>query len=131
MQILDVRTKRKRTIGLTPLIDIVFILLIFFILETTLIDFRTIDIDFPVVDQETKSTFSGQTLTIEVFDENRLWVSGTRVDISQLPDQIDSINPKTIVRLVVADEAPLQLMVDVLGLLDENDFENVSIGRIE
>ncbi|MXZ29212.1 MAG: biopolymer transporter ExbD [Gammaproteobacteria bacterium] len=44
--------RRKRAISMVPLIDVVFILLLFFMLSTSLIRAREIPVDFPTPDAE-------------------------------------------------------------------------------
>ncbi|RPH22164.1 MAG: biopolymer transporter ExbD [Alteromonadaceae bacterium TMED7] len=133
MQFTEVGSKRKRAIGVTPLIDIVFILLIFFILETTLEEFKTVDINLPMADVETESASSRQQLLIEVFSEHRLWISGVKIDADQLADHIRSMQPEVTipVRLAVAENVPLQLLVNVLDVLDESGMDNITVARIE
>jgi biopolymer transport protein ExbD len=133
MQFSQVRKKRKRVIGVTPLIDIVFILLIFFILETTLVEFKAVDINFPIANSDTQSVSSGRQLIIEVFDENRLWVTGVKIDIDQLAGHISSLklDSSTVVRLEVAKNVRLQLLVNVLDVLNAKNMGNISVARIE
>lgn len=49
---LDQLNRRRRAIGMIPLIDVVFILLLFFMLSTSLIRAREIKMDFPTPDAE-------------------------------------------------------------------------------
>ena len=44
--------RRRRAISMVPLIDVVFILLLFFMLSTSLIRAREVPVDFPTPDSE-------------------------------------------------------------------------------
>ena len=50
MQLDRLIRRRKRAISMVPLIDVVFILLLFFMLSTSLIRAREIPVDFPTPD---------------------------------------------------------------------------------
>ena len=52
MQIDRLVRRRRRGISMVPLIDVVFILLLFFMLSTSLIRAREIPVDFPTPDTE-------------------------------------------------------------------------------
>lgn len=52
MQIDRLVRRRRRGISMVPLIDVVFILLLFFMLSTSLIRAREIPVDFPTPDAE-------------------------------------------------------------------------------
>ena len=52
MQLDRLIRRRKRAISMGPLIDVVFILLLFFMLSTSLIRAREIPVDFPTPDAE-------------------------------------------------------------------------------
>ena len=49
---LDQLIRRRRAISMVPLIDVVFILLLFFMLSTSLIRAREVPVDFPTPDAE-------------------------------------------------------------------------------
>ncbi len=73
--------RRKNPISLTPLIDVVFILLIFFMLTSAYIDYRAIEL--PVLAaQGDRSDRHQQLLTVTVSSTD-VWVSGDGFD----PDQ--------------------------------------------
>ena len=68
-------TKSARRISLTPLIDVVFILLVFFMLETT---FRQ-EGGVELLGGQTGSASGGNAASVfELFDEQTIWVDGAR-----------------------------------------------------
>ena len=58
--------RRRRHIGLTALIDVVFILLLFFMLSSTFTRWRTVDFESPIAD----SSETTQTPQIVLLDES-------------------------------------------------------------
>ena len=74
--------RRRRRLALTPLVDVVFILLIFFILESRFL--REGGIDWTI------SAGGGQPdaalLTLRLFDEHWLWIGDERVAVPKADD---------------------------------------------
>ena len=71
----------RRRINLTPLIDVVFILLVFFMLETTFLIEGGID----VLGAQAANTADAPTekLVVEIFDAQYIWINGKRVAYGQ------------------------------------------------
>lgn len=124
---------KKRAIGLAPLIDIVFILLIFFVLESTLIVFKEVDIDFPTSVSVDNQPPTGSSLSVEVFAIDKLWVSGSKMNIAQLRSYIQEggFSDEMPVHLGLAEDAPVQAAIFVLDVLNECGMNNISLGPIK
>lgn len=77
------RPARRRTlISLTPLIDVVFILLVFFMLASSFLDWRSIALSTPV---ETRAGVAVEgALLVEVGADGRLRLSGETLDEAAL-----------------------------------------------
>jgi biopolymer transport protein ExbD len=123
------RSRRRSPISLTPLIDVVFILLIFFMLASSFLDWRTIALDTP--GQAAKRPSMEGALLVELRRDG-LRLSGetlgletlvTRVSrrIAQKPDQRVLIKP--------APGVVLQDAVTVLDRLAAAGVKNLSLVR--
>ena len=107
--------RRKRAlISLTPLIDVVFILLVFFMLASSFLDWRAIDLEPPV------RTGAGMTedpaLLIEI-EIGGLSLAGASIAVDELPSFLEAAmneNPNRPVLISPASGVPLQRTVDVL-----------------
>ena len=123
----------KRAIGLAPLIDIVFILLIFFVLESTLIVFNEVNIDFPSNVSVDKQSATGSGLSVEVFGVDKLWVSGRKMNMEQLRSYIQEagFSDKIPVHLALSEDSPVQAAVFVLDILNEYGMNNISLGAVK
>ena len=84
-------TKKTRTaiISITSLIDVVLLLLIFFMLTTSFVEQPGMKLDLP----ETKNSKGESTgeLEISVTDDGSIFINGNSVHIDELKDQIDVI----------------------------------------
>jgi biopolymer transport protein ExbD len=116
-----------RRVSLTPLIDVVFILLVFFMLETTFLREGGITVAGAQSEGGSPST---RQLSIELFDASTVWVNGRRFTgtewLAALPDaaQVDQVELRT------AASVPVGRLVEVLDELAEQGHQGVSIGRV-
>ena len=79
------------SLQLTPLIDVVFLLLIFFMVSTVFIDFsRQLDIELPETSAG-KSPADTKTVTIEVNSEGSIFLDGEPTAIENLPERISKV----------------------------------------
>lgn len=98
------RRRRRRTlISLTPLIDVVFILLVFFMLASSFLDRRAIALDAPATGAA-GSTLEG-ALLVEV-RENGLRLSGVTVTPEALEAELRTHMGRQPDRRVVVKPAP-------------------------
>jgi biopolymer transport protein ExbD len=125
------RTRRRPLISLTPLIDVVFILLVFFMLASSFVDWRAIGLTAPAVgDASTTGAVEG-ALLVEVRHD------GLRFAGEFLP--MDAIAERVSARLATAPDTPvlvkpaggvnLQRTVNVLDRLTESGAAHLSLIR--
>lgn len=119
--------RRRNLIGLTPLIDVVFILLMFFMLASSFLDWRAIELDPP------QRAGSGEAMTGATLVEVRasgLRLAGEPIElptlVQRLREQADN-DPDRRVLIRPAEGVSLQRTVDVLDRLDTADIDNVSL----
>ncbi len=123
------RRRRGIPIGLTPLIDVVFILLVFFMLATSLLDWRAIELNLSSPGGA-RTSMEG-ALVVEVRRES-VRLGGERVPTGALASRIREQLLKTPGRRVVVKPAPgvtLQEAVRVLEALTAAGAEDVSLVR--
>lgn len=76
-------------INLTPLIDMVFILLIFFAVNSTFVRFPGVEVDQPVA--RSSVVQQSATILVAVTDSGEIWVDGDQVDIRRLRGVIERL----------------------------------------
>ncbi|OOV24616.1 hypothetical protein BV61_07375 [Candidatus Synechococcus spongiarum LMB bulk15M] len=106
--------RSRATVSLTPLIDVVFILLIFFMLVSNLQ--RTNMIDLRVSDRESAPTQAQDRALLVTINRDALLLDGQHVSLAQLREQV-ALQPQRQVALEPADGVSLQHVVNVLDQL--------------
>ena len=124
------RRRRRPLISLTPLIDVVFILLVFFMLASSFLDWRSIDLNAPGRAGSSQPSMVGAMLVEVRTDGLRLSGESITVDgletriaarLEQRPDQRVLVKPAATV--------PLQQVVTVLDRLSTAGVTDLSLIR--
>jgi len=116
--------------NLTPLIDVVLMLVIFFLVATVFRVGPGLALDLPK--STTAQNVTVTELRIQVGGENDVWLGGTRTTLAQLDsllkDQLKGKDLKTL-RVVVEGgrDAPYQVVVSVLDVLRQNQVVGVNL----
>ena len=125
------RSGRRRTlISLTPLIDVVFILLVFFMLASSFRDWRTIELAAPARAESPGAPTEG-ALLVEVRTDG-LWLSAEPVSLEALVDRVGRrVTGQPDVRVLVrpAHGVVLQETVRVLDALAATGVAGLSLIR--
>lgn len=127
---LSARTDRRRAlISLTPLIDVVFILLVFFMLASSFLDWRAIDLS-PPVKAGGGAALEGSLLIDIRADTLRL--AGEAMDLEALAARVGGLTagkPDRPVILRPAADVSLQRTVEVLDRLKAAGVTGMSLIR--
>lgn len=102
-------------INLTPLIDMVFILLIFFAVNSTFVRFPGVDVDQPVARSSVVQQSS--TILIGVTDSGEVWVDGNQVDVRRLRGVIERMfvdTPDASVVVLSDQQSRTGIVVEVI-----------------
>lgn len=123
------RRKHRARISLTPLIDVVFILLVFFMLASSFLDERAFQVDAPA------ARLGGESLEGAVLIEVRtdgLRLAGARLTPAQLNARLvehAARNPAQRVLIKPAPGVPLQQAVAILDRVIAGGLSDVSFVR--
>ena len=106
-------------IGLTPLIDVVFILLLFFMLASSLADWRVLEIVMPkpAATPPAQTASRGDIAVIAVAADGGLQLDGVPVEPAVLSTRLSSraaANPALKVHVRPVEAAPMQAVVSAL-----------------
>ena len=129
------RYKKKRALltpDLTPLIDVVFLLLIFFIVSTTFNKYGNIDIDLPtstLASEETKD----KNLEIIIDKDNRYFITlGDKKNVEITFEELDSyLNGVESVSVTGDKELKYQVIMDTVSKVKNAGVENLGINFYE
>ena len=113
-------------INLTPLIDVVLMLLIFFILSTSLVSQTGINVKLPKA--LTSDAIKEENLNITVTSENVVYLNNKIITIKELRRELSKKVNKTRPILIKADRrSSIGRIVDVWDLCRELGIEKINI----
>ena len=121
--------RRRPLISLTPLIDVVFILLVFFMLASSFLDWRSIELNAPGR-AGGQPSMVGALLVDVTADGPRL--AGESIGLDELYDRVSARleqRPDQRVLVKPAPDVQLQEVVDVLDSLSEAGVVDLSLIR--
>ena len=96
----------EEDINLTPMLDVVFILLIFFIVTANFIKEPGLEVNRP--DAETSNIQENAAILIAIGATNDIWIDGRRVDVRQVKANITKLladNPQADAIIQVMDQS--------------------------
>ena len=117
------------SLELTPLIDVVFLLLIFFMVSTAFVDFpRRMDITLPTSKAASDDEVV-KNLEIEITKEKKIYVKGRRTSLQQLEASLAKLKkPQEVKTIIRADkDIPYGDVVKVMGLLQAAHVTDISV----
>ena len=121
--------KRRETLGidLTPIIDLVFILLIFFIVTSVFKkDELALILDLPEAEAKV-SEIKDDQIFIEL-NENKLAIKGIEVSFASLEDNLKEIkNKKKAVIVRIDKSTKYERVIKVLDLLQKYELNNLAL----
>lgn len=130
--------RKKNTelsLEVTPLIDIVFLLLIFFVLNSQFDKFTSMDLSLPKVNSNQLNEMVGDNLIIEITSNEQIILNGTLLQefsYSALDDFINKNHSNNKIAVISADSnTKYQYLVTVMDVLNKNNFERVEINATE
>ena len=130
--------RKKNTelsLEVTPLIDIVFLLLIFFVLNSQFDKLTSMDLSLPKVNSNQLNEMVGDNLIIEITSNEQIILNGTLLQefsYSTLDDFINKNHSNNKIAVISADSnTKYQYLVTVMDVLNKNNFERVEINAKE
>ena len=119
---------RRRRPSLTPMIDVVFLLLIFFMLVARFGVDKVIDINLPSALGQS-SQYEGAPRLVEIKSGNIVSLNGTQISLDQLSSKLSQLMPYPNALIIVRSsaEANTQDLLDVLLYLKSEKIMNVSV----
>ena len=112
---------------LTPLIDVVFLLLIFFMVSSVFKkEELALLLNLPKTEEGKTQQTQKEVVTIEI-DEKNIAYEGKELSIDDLKSEVSSLAKKTLINLRVDGTVRYERLVDILDLLQKNKLENLSL----
>ncbi len=115
-------------IDLTPMLDVVFIMLIFFIVVASFIKEAGVEVNRPD-DNQPDNPEDSTSILVEVASDNQIWMENRRVDIRAVRANIQRLlaeDPEAPVTIKVEKGAEAGIVVDVADAARESGVAAVN-----
>lgn len=129
---IQARQRKRVLIALTPLIDVVFILLLFFLLASSFLQWQTIKLSTPQTQGVVKQQNSGGAVLIRVGANGVVDLNGRPIQLHEIAQGLERFltrNPDQRVLVRPAEGVPLQPVVAILDEVKAAGVRNVSLTR--
>ena len=120
--------EEESEINITPLIDIVFIMLIFFIVTATFVKETGIDVNRP--DAQTAKSQDKANILIAITEKNEIWIDRRKVDIRAVRPNIERLhaeNPQGSVVIQADKKSNTETLISVMVASRQAGVFNVAI----
>ena len=123
------------SLEVTPLIDIVFLLLIFFILNSQFEKLTSLELNLPKVNSEQLDEINGKNLVIEITAIEEIILNGQKlseITFNSLNNYIKENFSQFSSAVISADSnTKYKYLVTIMDVLNRNNFETVEINATE
>ena len=122
---------QEADVDMTPMLDIVFILLIFFIVTTSFVREEGILVNRPKA-KNSPTEVNTPTVVVQVSDTGQVKFNGRVVDIERLSARIESFlstNQSNSAVVIAAQDATHDMVVKVIDHIRPFEQLTISIGR--
>ena len=120
--------KRNRTprIDIGPLVDVLMVLIIFFLVTMQFQDLRALNVKLPRIDTAGSNLIKGQ-LVITVGKDGNFGLNGnqsTKDEINTVMIEIAKSSPDVQVLIAADEDSPLKFVTEVVDLCRQSGLEN-------
>ena len=121
------------SIDLTPMLDVVMIMLIFFIVAGSFVREVTLDMDRKQT-SNTVSSEPSENITVQISASDEIWIKGRRVDARAVRANISRLraeNPKASVIIKAHNKSTVDILAKVVDGSREAGIYNVALSTGE
>ena len=126
------RQRSRQELNVAPLIDVVFLLLIFFMLASTFIEPNAVDIRLSGGNAETVNT--ADPLVVEVIPDGSVRLNGLRLSFEQLTVEIAARikgDPSRVITIMAGADIPVQTLIQVMDQVRSAGTNNLRLSAPE
>ena len=125
------RFQIKSGIDLTPMIDVVFNLLIFFLIGSTIIDNPKIDINLPKSSSAKENNNNTENIVVSISRDSKVYVNGEEAnEIDSFFTELSKNSTDRVIELRADEEVKTQLLISVIDSIKNAGFNKISIATL-
>ena len=124
--------EEESNIDMTPMLDVVFIMLIFFIVTASFVKEAGIDVNRP--DAATAVQKNRANILVAISDNNEIWINKRQVDVRAVQANIERLyaeNPQGSVVIQADEESNTRVLIKVMDAARAAGVYDVSIATDE
>ncbi len=124
--------EEEATIDMTPMLDVVFIMLIFFIVTASFVKESGIDVNRPEAATAVKKDRA--TILVAISENNEIWINKRRVDVRAVQANIERLkaeNPQGSVVIQADKKATTEILIKVMDASRAAGAPDISIAAQE
>lgn len=124
--------EEEANIDMTPMLDVVFIMLIFFIVTASFVKEAGIDVNRP--DAATANKKDRASILVAISDKGEIWINKRRVDVRAVQANIERLhaeNPQGTVVIQADKKATTDVLIKVMDASRAAGILDVSIATQE
>ena len=122
------QSESDEDVNVTPLLDIVFIMLIFFIVTSTFVKEPGIDPERP--EAETAEERRLASIIVAISDEDEIWINQERVALEEVRAQVEQLrreNPRGTAVVQADAKSKTRLLVEVVNQIRATGISDVAV----
>ncbi|MBT8471716.1 MAG: biopolymer transporter ExbD [Marinicaulis sp.] len=118
----------EEDVNVTPLLDIVFIMLIFFIVTSTFVKEPGVEVERPEAVSATERKLA--SIIVAISDEDEIWINKEQVDLNEVRIAVEELrreNPKGTAVVQADAKAKSRLLVEVVTQIRATGISDVAV----
>lgn len=123
------RRNKKLSINIIPLVDVLTVLLFFFLVTMQFKPFKVLNMTLPEIKTAGQNRMD-ESLLIALDAEGKIYFNGARVSVAQLSEALDQAKdlPVEPTVLIMADERiELKQIIEVMDICRSRQFEEIRL----
>ena len=120
--------EEEAEINMTPMLDVVFIMLIFFIVTTSFVRETGVEVNRPLAESSEK--LPQNAILVAITDNNQIWIDRHRTDSRAVRRNIERLlaeNPDSTVIIQADEQAPTGTLITVLDQTKLAGAKNIAV----
>ncbi len=126
---LFIKKNKPLDINVAPLIDIVFLLLIFFMLASEFTDFKTIDLVSPI-ESNTNIEITKLPIIINLSETGTIHVNSETIEINNLSNFLNTIlieNSSKKIVINTDENTKINLLIDIIDIVRDLGIDKIAL----
>ena len=128
------RAEEESQIDLTPMLDVVFIMLIFFIVTASFVKESGIDVNRPPTTDQPPPDSKNKNIVFDVTENGEIILEGRRIDVRSVRANVERIhaeNPQAKVIISASPQAKTEIFVEISDQAREAGVYDISLSTKE